>query len=163
MALSRVFTTLLASLACFELSYFVSASPAAPLLDALKPRAAAPNPQGAVLSPSAQTLVNQTVSGLRSTGHQWDMLAAEALLTLVGFVESNGLPSKKCTLDNVYVRREWGALSKQERKNYINAVLCLQKLPSKLDPVKFPGARTRYDDFVGVHINQTLSIHITVG
>jgi hypothetical protein len=55
-----------------------------------------------------------------------------------------------------------GALSTQERKDYINAVLCLQKLPSRLDPEKFPGARTRYDDFVGVHINQTLSIHITV-
>ena len=55
-----------------------------------------------------------------------------------------------------------GALSKAERKDYINAVLCLQKLPSKLDPKKFPGARTRYDDFVGVHINQTLSIHFTV-
>jgi tyrosinase len=38
----------------------------------------------------------------------------------------------------------------------------LQKLPSKLDPKLFPGARTRYDDFVGVHINQTLTIHLTV-
>jgi tyrosinase len=55
-----------------------------------------------------------------------------------------------------------GAFSKRERQNYINAVLCLQKLPSKLDPKKFPGAKTRYDDFVGVHINQTMSIHLTV-
>jgi len=55
-----------------------------------------------------------------------------------------------------------GAFSKRERKNYINAVLCLQTLPSKLDPKLFPGAKTRYDDFVGVHINQTMSIHLTV-
>jgi tyrosinase len=52
--------------------------------------------------------------------------------------------------------------STQERTEYINAVLHLQTLPSKLDRTLFPGARTRYDDFVGVHINQTLSIHFTV-
>ena len=33
--------------------------------------------------------------------------------------------------------------------------------PSKLDQVKYPGAKSRYDDFVAVHINQTLSIHGT--
>lgn len=36
------------------------------------------------------------------------------------------------------------------------------KLPSKADPAFAPGARNRYDDFVAVHINQTLSIHGTV-
>jgi hypothetical protein len=51
----------------------------------------------------------------------------------------------------------------QERKDYIHAVLCLQTLPSKLNSTLVPGARTRYDDFVGVHINQTMSIHLTVG
>jgi tyrosinase len=34
--------------------------------------------------------------------------------------------------------------------------------PSKADPSFAPGARSRYDDFVAVHINQTLSIHGTV-
>jgi len=38
----------------------------------------------------------------------------------------------------------------------------LQK-PSKLDPKLFPGAKSRYGDFVVVHMNQTLSIHNTVG
>jgi hypothetical protein len=93
MALFRDFTTLLFLLACFEFSYFVSAAPS--------------GPTGAVLSPSAQTLVNQTVSWQQATGQQWDLLAAEALLTLVKFVETNGLPSPSCTLDNVYVRKEW--------------------------------------------------------
>ncbi len=41
-------------------------------------------------------------------------------------------------------------------------MLCIQKKPSKLDPTKFPGAKSRYDDFVVVHMNQTLSIHSTV-
>lgn len=54
------------------------------------------------------------------------------------------------------------ALSKKERKEYIDAVLCLREKPSKADPSFAPGARTRYDDFVAVHINQTSSIHATV-
>jgi hypothetical protein len=54
-------------------------------------------------------------------------------------------------------------LSKKERRAYINAVLCLRKKPSKADPSFAPGARSRYDDFVAVHINQTRSIHGTVG
>ncbi|EXK33567.1 tyrosinase [Fusarium oxysporum f. sp. melonis 26406] len=68
---------------------------------------------------------------------------------------------KKCTIANANVRRDWKALSKKERKAYINAVLCLRKKPSKADPSFAPGARTRYDDFVAVHINQTRTIHAT--
>ena len=41
-------------------------------------------------------------------------------------------------------------------------MLCVQKAPSKLDPKKIPGAKSRYDDFVVVHMNQTLNIHGTV-
>jgi hypothetical protein len=49
-----------------------------------------------------------------------------------------------------------------DRKAYIAAMLCIMEKPSKLDPTKFPGAKTRYDDFVVVHMNQTLNIHGTV-
>jgi tyrosinase len=52
-------------------------------------------------------------------------------------------------------------LSKNERKSYISAVQCLIKSPSKSDPALVPGAKTRYDDFVAQHINQTTSIHGT--
>lgn len=48
-----------------------------------------------------------------------------------------------------------------ERKAYIKAVQCLISSPSKSDPALVPGARTRYDDFVAQHMNQTLSIHGT--
>ncbi|KAF4452131.1 hypothetical protein F53441_4968 [Fusarium austroafricanum] len=68
---------------------------------------------------------------------------------------------KKCTIANAAVRRDWETLSKKEKKAYIKAVLCLRKKPSKADPSFAPGARTRYDDFVAVHINQTRSIHGT--
>jgi tyrosinase len=52
-------------------------------------------------------------------------------------------------------------LSKQERKDYIAAVQCLYKKPSKTPSALAPGAKTRYDDFVATHINQTLNIHGT--
>jgi tyrosinase len=53
-------------------------------------------------------------------------------------------------------------MSNKERKNYIKAVQCLFTLPSKTR-VFAEGARTRHDDFVATHINQTLQIHQTVG
>uniref|UniRef100_A0A0B7K4V5 Tyrosinase copper-binding domain-containing protein n=1 Tax=Bionectria ochroleuca TaxID=29856 RepID=A0A0B7K4V5_BIOOC len=69
--------------------------------------------------------------------------------------------SKRCSLGTASIRRNWRALSKKERKAYIDAVLCIMNKPSKADPSFAPGARSRYDDFVAVHINQTLSIHGT--
>ncbi|KAH8157567.1 hypothetical protein CIB48_g10675 [Xylaria polymorpha] len=69
--------------------------------------------------------------------------------------------SKTCTKENLLVRREWGDLSADDKKAYIKAVLCVTASPSKLDPAKVPGAKTRFDDFVAVHINQTMSIHGT--
>ncbi|KAF9761559.1 hypothetical protein IL306_003782 [Fusarium sp. DS 682] len=76
-------------------------------------------------------------------------------------LENINAPSsrKKCTIANAAVRRDWKFMSKKEKKAYIKAVLCLRKKPSKADPSFAPGARTRYDDFVAVHINQTRSIH----
>ncbi|MBW0462316.1 hypothetical protein O181_002031 [Austropuccinia psidii MF-1] len=59
------------------------------------------------------------------------------------------------------IRREWGKLSKEERRSYIDAVLCLQSKPSITPSSEVPGAKSRYDDFVATHINQTLYIHGT--
>ena len=53
-------------------------------------------------------------------------------------------------------------MAPSERKAYTNAVLCLQSKPSKFAPGVVPGAKTRYDDFLAVHMNQTLVIHGTV-
>ena len=49
-----------------------------------------------------------------------------------------------------------------ERKAYIAAMQCLMSKPSKLAAGKFPGATNRYEDFVVVHMQQTLQIHGTV-
>jgi tyrosinase len=68
---------------------------------------------------------------------------------------------RSCNVLNARVRRDWAALSVPQRKDYIKAVQCLQKLPSKSDPTWAPGARSRYDDFLAIHIHLTTSIHST--
>jgi hypothetical protein len=55
-----------------------------------------------------------------------------------------------------------GDLTKKQRKEYIAAVLCLQKKKGIVSRQEYPGVRSRYDDFVAVHANQTLTIHSTV-
>lgn len=67
----------------------------------------------------------------------------------------------ECTPENVRVRRDWRDFSSEQRKSYIDSVLCLQKLPSQTPSDLAPGARSRYDDFVATHINQTQTIHFT--
>lgn len=66
-----------------------------------------------------------------------------------------------CNLSNVAVRREWNSLSKKERKSYTDSVLCLQRKQTKTPASLIPGARSRFDDWVGTHINQTMTIHYT--
>lgn len=55
-----------------------------------------------------------------------------------------------------------GTLSSQERIDYTNAALCLQKKKANTPSSLAPGAKSRFDDFVATHINQTLTIHYTV-
>lgn len=49
-----------------------------------------------------------------------------------------------------------------ERVNYTDSLLCLMDKPAKTPSDLAPGAKTRYDDWVVTHINQTLNIHSTV-
>lgn len=53
-------------------------------------------------------------------------------------------------------------LSIQERKNYVQAVLCLRSVRPALYEQEVQGASSRYDDFQLVHINQTFIIHLDV-
>ncbi|TAQ89355.1 hypothetical protein B7494_g2355 [Chlorociboria aeruginascens] len=89
-----------------------------------------------------------------------DSLAANAFSNLTTYgIQDNG--QAYCSWSNVAIRREWTALSTTERKAYTDAVLCLMSKPAQSDPVLMPGAKTRYDDFVGLHINSTIFIHAT--
>lgn len=53
-------------------------------------------------------------------------------------------------------------MSVTERINYTDALNCLMDKPTKTPTDLAPGAKTRYDDWVVTHINQTLHIHSTV-
>ncbi|KAH9903557.1 Di-copper centre-containing protein [Xylariomycetidae sp. FL2044] len=112
-----------------------------------------------MLGPS--TIGLAIVSGLLLAGS----ISADAVSDLWDAAQPNFeaklASSKTCTKDKLQVRQEWGDLEAMEKKAYIDAVLCLTTSPSKLDQTKYPGAKTRYDDFVAVHINQTMTIHGT--
>ncbi|KAF2839090.1 Di-copper centre-containing protein [Patellaria atrata CBS 101060] len=93
-----------------------------------------------------------------------DDLAAKALTNVYAILDgtqSDGATHTTCTRDKLIIRREWGNFTTAERTDYIKAVLCIQSKPTKYSTSVMPGARNRYDDFVGVHINQTMSIHNT--
>jgi len=66
-----------------------------------------------------------------------------------------------CNKNNIKFRQEWRTLSVDQRKNYISAMKCLLKKPSVYPAGAVPGSKSLYDDFVFVHMNQTLTIHMT--
>lgn len=55
-----------------------------------------------------------------------------------------------------------GALSAEQRIDYTNAVLCLQSKKANTPSELVPGAKSRFDDFITTHINQTYAVHQTV-
>jgi tyrosinase len=92
---------------------------------------------------------------------QLDQLSKFAQQQVNAALEDNSSKRGTCNTFNVAVRREWNALSKNERKAYTDAVLCLQAKKAKTPASLIPGAKSRFDDWVGTHINQTMNIHYT--
>ncbi|KAI4860409.1 Di-copper centre-containing protein [Hypoxylon rubiginosum] len=89
-----------------------------------------------------------------------DSLFDEAASNQADVIDDSTISKRStCTLKNLSVRRPWGSLSQKDRKAYTDAVLCLQSLPAKTPASVAPGAKSRYDDFVATHINQTPFIH----
>ncbi|KAF5618744.1 tyrosinase central domain protein [Fusarium sp. NRRL 52700] len=80
---------------------------------------------------------------------------------VVHTLKNNCGTKARCTADKLVYRKEYGSLSKKERLDYVNAVKCLQRLPGRTPKSVAPGARSRFDDFVVTHIQQTLTIHYT--
>lgn len=125
--------------------------------------------------------VKSALSWTAADTSQTDRLAAQALSNLKVYeaaAQANGT-SSNCTTANAIVRRDWFVLaferenssqltlcrtdlSNDERVAYSDAVLCLMTKPSISNRTEIPGARSRYDDFVAAHIQQTLTIHGTV-
>ncbi|KAK3384125.1 hypothetical protein B0T24DRAFT_715884 [Lasiosphaeria ovina] len=68
-------------------------------------------------------------------------------------------PKPKCTPEKLIRRKEWGATSKKERLSYANAVTRLANKPARSDVSIVPGARSRYDDFVALHLLKAPFVH----
>lgn len=70
-----------------------------------------------------------------------------------------------CTYENAAVRTEFRAMSNDQRKAFTDAVTCLQNMPPQSltedRAADFPGVKTRYDEYVATHIENTLNIHAT--
>ena len=91
-----------------------------------------------------------------------------AYKVLDGTLSDGLIRSSTCNKDTIAVRKELqvlsanspsytltqlsGDLTKAERKAYTDAVSCILKAPSKLPASQYPGAKSRYDDFVVVHM-----------
>ncbi|TPX17312.1 uncharacterized protein E0L32_012226 [Thyridium curvatum] len=89
-----------------------------------------------------------------------DKLAEDGMVKLKEYMSMNPA-NGGCTLETAVKRKEWSDLSIEERKDYIQAVLCLQSRPAKTS-ARAPGAKSRFDDYVVVHIQQTPAVHGSV-
>lgn len=135
-------------------------------------------PKGELASPSSRA---SNASAELATIAATALKNAKALLA-----KQVAAGNSTCTEANIQVRREWyvylhqarhwdtlegvfnanktlhrGALSKTDKLDYIAAVQCLMKKPSKTPSSLVPAAKSRYDDFIATHMNQTLTIHNT--
>ncbi|KAH7370471.1 hypothetical protein BKA65DRAFT_418020 [Rhexocercosporidium sp. MPI-PUGE-AT-0058] len=93
-----------------------------------------------------------------------DDLAAKALENAYKVLNgslSDGSTKVTCTKDTLAVRKEYGDLTNDEKDDYVKSVKCLMAAPSRLSSTQYPGAKSRYDDFVVVHINMTMGVHDT--
>ncbi|KAF8246821.1 Di-copper centre-containing protein [Wilcoxina mikolae CBS 423.85] len=82
------------------------------------------------------------------------LLVFSSLLLLVSSV-TYGATTDRCK--RPLIRKEWRTLSKGEKWEYIKAVKCIQKQPSRLTNI--PGAESRFEDYQGVHILAADFIH----
>ncbi|ORX98727.1 hypothetical protein BCR34DRAFT_593116 [Clohesyomyces aquaticus] len=80
---------------------------------------------------------------------------------LNGTLSDGATHNTGCTKEKLIVRREYGNLTLAERAQYVAAVQCIMTKPSKMSASQFPGVKNRYDDFVAIHLQQTLNIHGT--
>ncbi|KAI5856888.1 hypothetical protein BZA05DRAFT_347983 [Tricharina praecox] len=76
------------------------------------------------------------------------------LATAVPTPAAETTTAKSCSAvcKNPRVRKEWRSLSISERKQYLNAVVCMTKKPSKAPANLTLGVVSRFDDFNAVHI-----------
>ncbi|KAK7432544.1 hypothetical protein QQZ08_000751 [Neonectria magnoliae] len=109
-------------------------------------------PQATTISASAPEVTNiDQISSLAQDAY-------DQAQELVQDAEKRG---STCSWSNIRIRREWNTFSKKQKKAYVDAVKCIQSKPALTPASAAPGAKTRFDDFVATHINQTTVIHYT--
>ncbi|KAF7595181.1 hypothetical protein BBP40_006925 [Aspergillus hancockii] len=93
------------------------------------------------------------------SGHALKRLVREALGNIKRENRDSG-----CRFADAQVRREWRELPETARKEFTDAIVCLQNIPTTLtaDLMEiYPGVKTRYDEFLATHIQLTKFIHMT--
>uniref|UniRef100_A0A0W0GD91 Tyrosinase copper-binding domain-containing protein n=1 Tax=Moniliophthora roreri TaxID=221103 RepID=A0A0W0GD91_MONRR len=91
------------------------------------------------------------------------MLNLALLALFVAFCSASPLgrsasPDYNARCSSPTVRQEWRALTVTEKQEYIDAVKCLQTLPSQTAAIK--EAKTRFDDFQSAHIVLADEVHL---
>ncbi|KAF8860543.1 hypothetical protein BDZ45DRAFT_800706 [Acephala macrosclerotiorum] len=91
----------------------------------------------------------------RGPDDEFAKIALDNVYKVLNGTLSDGSARTTCTKANVAVRKEYGDLTIVERDDYVKSVKCLMNTTSKLDLKSYPRAKSRYDDFVVVHMNMT--------
>ncbi|RPA77400.1 Di-copper centre-containing protein [Ascobolus immersus RN42] len=80
-------------------------------------------------------------------------------LSLVYLALAGTAVAQQAQCTNPIQRKEWRSMSSNEKANYISAVNCMHKTLKGKTTAQVPGAISRFDDFIGVHKQQTANIH----
>lgn len=78
-------------------------------------------------------------------------------MPITQFIDGSGKARLKKTCARILMCYR-SSFTTAEKKNYIAAVKCMSKLPSKTPQEQCPGCKNRFDDFLGTHINQTFAV-----
>ncbi|KAH6697748.1 hypothetical protein VD0002_g1531 [Verticillium dahliae] len=112
-----------------------------------------------LLSIVVQLMVTALLAAQASAGlyprDSVDRLQDSGMKKLKAYIAANP-PESGCTIEKAIKRKEWSSLTRGERRLYIKAVKCLHSRPSKYPRSEAPGARSRFDDFVVTHVQQTM-------
>jgi tyrosinase len=73
--------------------------------------------------------------------------------------------SSSCKWGTASIRREFRNMSNSDRRSFTTAAECLMNTPPTRMPTdqanKYPGIKSRHDEYVATHINMTYHIHAT--
>ncbi|EME86657.1 uncharacterized protein MYCFIDRAFT_210572 [Pseudocercospora fijiensis CIRAD86] len=117
----------------------------------------------AALAAAQAPSIKQYTTSQLSSGAAWRNISDIAHETMRSNVGSR--QNAACTYDNANVRKEWRTLSRETRKSFTDAVICLQEMKPQVmtsaQAADYPGVKSRFDEYVATHINYTLNIHDT--